>query len=56
MVIAVQFRLRNIKVKNKRHKRINSMVVFSTVNRPWARARNIPYGSVTEESTTDSTF
>ena len=56
MAIAVQFRLRNIKVKYKGRKRINSTVVFSTMNRIWARAGNFFYGSITEELTTDSTF
>lgn len=56
MAIAVQFRLRNIKVKNKGYKRINSVAVFSTVSRIWARAENFFNSSITEESTTDSTF
>lgn len=56
MAIAVQFRLRNIKVKNKGHKRINSVVVFSAVSRIWAKAENFFNSSITEESTTDSTF
>lgn len=56
MAIAVQFRLRNIEVKNTGHKRVNSMVVFSTVNKIWARAGIFFHGSITEESITDSTF